>query len=400
MGTPHEALLRWQHDTRRGAVGMVEIIHRYLLFMREHGVPVYRSTLAITTLHPQMQALRYVWNDDVREAGPFPSPALFRRRITHIEGCTVDEAMMSYGAHDTLPYRSSPFYRLVLGEERLILPIAPGRKHEFTVMDDLALEGATEYVAFHLPAVDGQISFVTRAAGGFGSRTEFMESSLSALGMLLDAALKDLILDTVLHCYVGSSPAEQIKQGNIRPGSMMELHGAIWFSDIRNYSTHAQNIADDRFIEKLNQYYQCVVPIVYAHKGEVLKFIGDAVLAVFADSNPHDEHEACGNAYAAAQAANRALQGSGLEFDHGIGLHVGRFQFGNIGTLRRMDFTVIGNDVNIAARIEAQCSQRKARLLMSEAFVAQCGQPAVLVERTALKGITGEFALYTTPPTN
>ena len=98
------------------------------------------------------------------------------------------------------------------------------------------------------------------------------------------------------------------------------------------------------------------------------------------------------------QAVNRALAGSGLEFDHGIGLHVGRFQFGNIGTLRRMDFTVIGNDVNIAARIESQCSQRKARLLMSEAFVTQCGQPAVLVERTELKGISGEFALYTAPP--
>jgi len=84
----------------------------------------------------------------------------------------------------------------------------------------------------------------------------------------------------------------------------------------------------------------------------------------------------------------------GIEFSHGIGLHVGEFQFGNIGSLRRMDFTVIGNEVNVAARIEAQCSSRNANLLMSEAFVTQSGVAATLVAKTPLKGIAGDFALY------
>jgi adenylate cyclase len=175
---------------------------------------------------------------------------------------------------------------------------------------------------------------------------------------------------------------------------MLNLHGAIWFSDIRNYSMHTQNNEGGVFIENLNAYYDCVVPIIYAHQGEVLKFIGDAVLAIFADNNPDDEKLACTNAYAAALAANAALASGDIEFDHGIGLHVGEFQFGNIGSLRRMDFTVIGNEVNVAARIEAQCSAHKARLLMSEAFVAQCGVEATLVANTKLKGISGDFGLY------
>jgi adenylate cyclase len=222
----------------------------------------------------------------------------------------------------------------------------------------------------------------------------FMEFSLSALAILLDCALKDLILDTVLNCYVGSSPAEEIKHGNIRPGAMMDLHGAIWFSDIRNYSTHTQNNAADVFIKKLNAYYECVVPIIYAHQGEVLKFIGDAVLAIFADNNPDNEIEACRRALAAAKASNQALLDRGIEFSHGIGLHVGQFQFGNVGSLRRLDFTVIGNEVNVAARIEAQCSALGQRLLMSEAFVGQCDMPAKLVASVPLKGIVGDYGLY------
>jgi adenylate cyclase len=196
-----------------------------------------------------------------------------------------------------------------------------------------------------------------------------------------------------MDCYVGSLPAEEIMNGNIRPGSMLDLHGAIWFSDIRNYSVHAQNNAAVEFIGKLNAYYEAVVGAIYAHQGEVLKFIGDAVLAIFVDRDGLDG--ACRRALAAARDANRALVDGRIEFDHGIGLHLGRFQFGNIGSLRRMDFTVIGSEVNRASRIESQCASQAARLLMSQAFAEQCGQPVRPVVTTALKGFAGEHTLFT-----
>ena len=283
-----------------------------------------------------------------------------------------------------------------MGASKLSFRLAPGASHEFSVLDDLAELGATHYVAYALAVHEGQISLVTCAPDGFSDEAlGFIEDSLPCLSALLGGAIKDLILNTVLDCYVGSSPAKEIKQGNIRPGSMLDLHGAIWFSDIRNYSVHAQNNEPADFIGKLNAYYETVVSEIYAQQGEVLKFIGDAVLAIFVDSaglaGP------CQRALAAAQATNLALATSAIEFDHGVGLHLGRFQFGNIGSLRRMDFTAIGSDVNLASRIESQCALQQTQLLMSEAFAEQCDQPTRLMTRTALKGFPGEHDLYTTP---
>ena len=396
MSTVYERLLNWQKGAKAAGGGeLYAIVHSYCRFMAENGVHLSRATLALSTLHPQIQALRYVWYDDERDPGKFPSPALFLRKVRHVDGCTIDEALMSYGAWETEPFKRSPFYRIVQGEPKLQFRLERGRRHEYSILDELAEQGATQYVLYPLPCVVGQISLVTRTEGGFDERAlAFIESSLSSLGVLLDGAIKDLILDTVLHCYVGASPADEIKRGNIRPGAMLDLHGAIWFSDIRGYSTASQKYPPAEFIEKLIAYYECLVPIIYEHQGEVLKFIGDAVLAIFADNSPDDERQACSNALAAARAVNRALVERGIEFDHGIGLHVGQFKFGNIGSLRRMDFTVIGNEVNVAARIEAQCGVHRQRLLMSEAFVRESGAASRPVAQVPLKGIAGKFVLY------
>jgi adenylate cyclase len=186
-------------------------------------------------------------------------------------------------------------------------------------------------------------------------------------------------------------------RGNIRPGFMLDIDGAIWFSDIRKYSTHSQGSEPKALIAELNSYYECVVPLIYAHGGEVLKFIGDAILAIFAVNEQRPRVTACRDAYAAATAANAAIAEGGLTFRHGIGLHVGAFQYGNIGSLRRMDFTVIGNEVNIASRIEGQCSVQQESLLMSEAFVAAGNIASRCRVRTALKGIEGEVELFVPP---
>lgn len=395
MDRRQEQLLEWQRRLMdEGPVGMADTVHRYCRFMNENGVPLCRSTLALFTLHPQIQALRYVWFDDDRDPGAFPSPALFLREIHHPDGCTIDEALMSHGAKDTPQYRQSPFYQLLMGEPRLSFRLVPGGKHDYPVLDDLAAEGVSHYVAYPLPGQDGQISLVTRHPGGFSDDdVAFIEQSLICLSLLLTSATKDLILDTVLDCYIGHSPAGEVKRGNIRPGTMLDLRGAIWFSDIRGYSTHAQNSEPAEFIGKLNAYYEAVVTAIHAEGGEVLKFIGDAVLAIFVDDDRHAD--ACQRALAAAHAANRGLAENRIEFDHGVGLHLGQFQFGNIGSLRRMDFTVIGSDVNFASRIESQCATLGVRLLMSEAFAARCGQAASPVALSALKGFVGEHRLYT-----
>lgn len=396
MSNVFEELLGWQVRARAASGGELHAtLHSYCRFMGENGLAVCRATLALSTLHPQIQALRYVWYDDERDPGPFPSPALLSREVHHLDGCTIDEALMSYGAKDSEPFKRSPFYAIVLGAPRLDFRLTRGGSHPYPILDDLAEQGASHYAIFPLPGMDAQISLVSRASGGFtGDQLKFLELSLTAFALLVDSGLQRLILDTVLNCYVGAAPAEEIKRGNIRPGVMLDLRGAIWFSDIRNYSGHIQNNPPDVFIGKLNAYYECVVPIIHAHGGDVLKFIGDAVLAIFTQSDSGEASDACRRALAAAEASNRELAGRKIEFEHGIGLHVGEFQFGNVGSLHRLDFTVIGNEVNVAARIEERCSRLGQRLLLSQAFVDQSGLSATLVEQASLKGLPGIFALY------
>jgi adenylate cyclase len=374
------------------------IVHGYCSLLARLGIALYRVNLPLSTLHPQFQALRYVWYDAECDPGPFPAPTLFHRAIHILDGCTIDEAFMIHGARDTPQYLKSPWHRLAQSTRgRLSFPIAaPGEPQEFPVFDDLARAGATHYLLSRLAAGnEGMISFVTRAPGGFtAAQEDLIASSLPALAALVDSALKDLILQTVLHCYVGYAPTDDILRGNIRPGAMLQIDGAIWFSDIRKYSTHTQTTAPAALIAELNAYYECVVPIIYAHGGEVLKFIGDAILAIFPTRVDRARHGACRDAFAAAIAANQALAERALAFRHGIGLHVGAFEYGNIGSLRRMDFTVIGNEVNIASRIEGQCSVQQQALLMSAAFVEGGGIAARAIARTALKGIAGEAELF------
>lgn len=397
----HARLLQWQ-GTVRLAHGddLPRLLHAWCRYLALEGAAVCRMTLALNTLHPQIQALRYVWYDDLRDPGPFPSPALVQRRIHSLEGCTVDEALMSYGARDTEPLRRSPFWALMQGEvECQDFPLAAGGCYPFPILDDLASQGYTHYLAYSLPGLEAQVSLVSRQPGGFDPlQREAVAASVPVLALLLEGPLKELILKTVLECYVGYSPAREIRRGRIRPGAMLDLAGAIWFSDIRGYSTHSQAQPGDVFVENLNAYYECVVKAIYAQGGEVLKFIGDAMLAIFPQ---HDDGaqadgaaDACARALAAAEAATRDLAAHGVSFTHGVGLHVGRFQFGNIGSLQRMDFTAIGNEVNVAARIEAQCKLQGERLLMSAEFARQCGATTREVARVPLRGIAGEYVLH------
>src|SRR5512141_3493205 len=136
MSSVFAKLLDWQQEAKASAGGEVStIVDSYCRFMAGNGIHVCRATLALSTLHPQIQALRYVWFDDEHDPGKFPSPALFLRRIHHVDGCTVDEALMSHGAKDTLQFRQSPFYRIIEGAPKLSFHLRPGDTYEFSVLN-------------------------------------------------------------------------------------------------------------------------------------------------------------------------------------------------------------------------------------------------------------------------
>jgi adenylate cyclase len=185
-------------------------------------------------------------------------------------------------------------------------------------------------------------------------------------------------------------------------GQVITLEGAIWFSDMRGFTETSERLSPEDLIHTLNEYMGVVVDPIYAHGGEVLKYIGDAVMAVFPTRQLGGPAQACRAALAALSAvedglaalnAARRSRGDG-PLQQGVGLHYGETRYGNIGTLARLDFTVIGQAVNVASRIEGLTKEVGRSPLCSGAFAEAAGVRMELLGRFALKGVSAESLIY------
>jgi adenylate cyclase len=185
-------------------------------------------------------------------------------------------------------------------------------------------------------------------------------------------------------------------------GAVVSLEAAIWFSDLRGFTQISEGLSPEQLIESLNIYFEEVVGAIYEQGGEVLKYIGDAVLAVFPVEKFDNRYQACAAALAAVNASTlrladinskRGEQGLPL-FHHGVGLHFGAAKYGNIGSKERLDFTVIGREVNIASRIEGKCKELQQPALASGAFADYSPLPMKSLGLHELKGIAEAVPLY------
>ncbi|MEE8271410.1 MAG: adenylate/guanylate cyclase domain-containing protein, partial [Alphaproteobacteria bacterium] len=195
--------------------------------------------------------------------------------------------------------------------------------------------------------------------------------------------------------------------GLVKRGDGEDLHAVIWFCDLRGSTALADSLSRDDYLATLNEYFDSVAGAVIEHGGEVLKFIGDAVLAIFAIDDPANPHpEACAQALAATRDAQRRIDAVNAEraargeppLAFGIGLHRGNLTYGNIGTDQRLDFTVIGPAVNEASRIEDMCKALDTPVLVSSAFARGITDSLVSLGRHALRGVRDEQEIFTLPP--
>ena len=207
---------------------------------------------------------------------------------------------------------------------------------------------------------------------------------------------------SLLAAYLGPKTADQVLAGKVERGDVTEIDAAIWFSDLRGFTPMSAGIASSELISWLNDYFAAVGRAIVAHDGEILKFIGDAILAVWPVSEARPREATCCAALAAAKAANLELdalnarrQASGLPaMQHGIGLHVGSAQYGNIGAEGRLDFTVIGQAVNTASRLESVCAKLSRRLVASAEFAEHAGAGLLPLGATELKGVNGPQEVF------
>jgi len=331
--------------------------------LRDEGIPVSRATMHFRTHHPQWLGARILWKTGMTEA-----------KIT-----TFD-----YGIENTPEFLRSPVNEIFSGAaevRKAIEALRPGDGHaEF--YDDLKREGVTEYIAWPMEHTLGKRHIVTFASdrpGGFlEEHVNYLKDLLPALTMVTEIRLKNIMARTLLQTYVGPHASEQILAGATTRGSGATVEAAILICDLRDFTTISDHWPRDDVIELLNGYFDAMSEPIEKHGGEILKFMGDGMLAIFPLSNP----EACENLLQAIKTAEASMVELNAEnkrkgrevLRYGIGVHVGEVMYGNIGSRRRLDFTVIGPAVNVASRLESLTKEIKRPVLLSRAFVEMAGQ--------------------------
>lgn len=399
--TPHyrELFVSWLTDHGAGQESIPHLLDAFCRFLISQGFAIYRCNLATDTIHPQMTALRHVWFSEETDPGPINPAVLVDRRQYRIGDALIDEVFFNSGSRDSPQYKVSPFFKIKqLGELYQVIPPAGGTQ-PYPVFADLAERGCSAYFGMLLKSFAGMqqmIGLATRRPGGLTSeQIDDLRWSLSLLTLHINTLIEFSIKNTLARVYLGRDPGQRVSDGMIAVGNVISLEGAIWFSDLRGFTETSERLSPEALIETLNDYFVTVVGPIYAHKGEVLKYIGDAILAVFPVSNFSGTSAACRAALDAMNEAQRNLAavnaertGSGsAPMKHGVGLHYGQARYGNIGSIERLDFTLIGREVNIASRIESLSKELGEPVLCSQSFVDKAAVRMREIGRFSLKGV-------------
>jgi adenylate cyclase len=357
-----------------------QFVERFAAELLAAGVDLYRLTTGVHIVHPQIDASSALW-----EQG---KPVTERR-------WKMDRQML----------QNSPMAIVYSGKRyraRLDGLPEPG---EFPILTDLRAEGATEYIALPLPFSDGSwkaVSYATRRAGGFPEhQVALLQSLVPTLGMILEIQTLQRTTLTLLDTYVGPIAGRRVLDGAIKRGMCDAIEAVIWFCDLRGFTELSENLSGAELVRFLNDYFGAMTDAVGRHGGEVLKFIGDALLAIFPLSGETGSlvAERALAAATEAETAIRALNGKRSEAGQpairfGLALHVGEVLYGNVGGADRLDFTVIGQAVNVASRIESLTKALGRQILFSGDFAELCRGKGEALGTFPLKGIGAEQPVY------
>ena len=312
-------------------------------------------------------------------------------------------------------WERSPFRFLVESGERMFRRRldATHKRGEFPLLDRFQSEGATDYVAFAWRLGEGVLlgggeglvaSWSTDAPAGFTeAQLELLSRILPELTLVIVFRTNHRAARSLITTYLGSDAAERVLAGNIVRGRADPIRAVVWHSDLVGFTRISDSESAATVLALLNDYAEAQVEQIEAHGGHVLKFIGDGILAIF----PQDDTAlACRRALDAAVGLrdrfaelNQRRSAAGLPVtETHVALHVGELLYGNLGSARRLDFTVLGPAVNEAARIEALCGSLEQPIIVSSAFAEAAGDARsrlVSVGRYAMKGVGRAQELFT-----
>jgi len=339
--------------------------------VRARGVPLWRCSFSLLTKHPELVWRSVQWSEDTGV------------RTIERARATLDEPFFTRSPVALLRQGAPPI-RVRLTDDAARFPIC----------EDLRADGGTDYLAQGLPGTGreiGYISWATRGPGGFrDEQVAALVALTPELGLRIELASVYQATRALLEVYLGRNAGQRVADGGFRRGGGELIDAAIWFCDLRGFTALSDERPPQEVVRILDDYFDRVAGAVMAHGGEVLKFIGDAVLAIFPVAG--DPGAACRDAL---RAAEDALAGE-PPLAIGIALHLGQVMYGNIGARDRLDFTVISSSVNEASRLEALCKSLATPLALSEAFV-NAARPDGVVDLGvhALKGVRAPLRVFT-----
>jgi adenylate cyclase len=397
---PRLNLMNWL--VGQGLTGLPEtdLIRGFCERSRVGGLDISRASLFIDTLHPIFEGRGFRWNDTE----------------------TNESDMFEYGSTSegeaALNWRRSIFYHMLESDiEELKVDFADRGLLDFSLIDELAAKGHRHFVAFvhrfgeagTLGQMDNLYSYwVTRRAEGFEEQgLSALRDLVPALGLAIKSAAQVEIARTLGRVYLGRDASEQVLQGRISRGVTERINAVLWFSDLRGSTAISESIGPDEIIPFLNDYAQAAIDAVHEEGGDVLKLIGDGVLAMFTGADMSAARRAALRAEhrfrhnMTTLNGRRSAAGRPTTSAH-VGLHVGEVLYGNIGSEDRLDFTVVGPAVNEVSRIASMCRSVDRELLASSEFRSGLDASGrghlVSTGRFALRGIGRAQDLYTLDP--
>jgi adenylate cyclase len=387
---------------RRGLEGMAEedLLRAFCEKCRQTGLPIDRALMFIDTLHPVHEGTIFRWRSDGAE----------------------EQAVRDYGRSDVgeaaEAWQRGPFaHMLRTGKEELRRRIGFGEEADFAIIQEMKDLGHTDYTIFvHRFKEGGTIGEMDSFYSSWSTRHPegFSEAGLMALrrlvptlGLAIKSAALGRIAATLVEVYLGRDAGRRVLEGHIRRGVADRIGAVLWFSDLRSFTTITDTAAPGQIIPLLNDYAEAVITSIHEHGGDVLKLIGDGTLAIFRADEAGQAETMALRAEADMRARVQALNERRSAEERPtssvyVGLHVGEVLYGNIGSVDRLDFTVVGPAVNETSRIASMCRSVDRPLLISSDFADALPdgerRKLVSVGRYALRGVGHAKELFTLDP--
>ena len=381
-----ESIVEWLRGPALQIESGAQAVDEFAWRMLAAGFPLARMTLHSSTLHPQFLGTSFVWWRDVGQT--------VQTFITHEVG-------------DAVPYQHNTVLRVIRGGETLRRHIgAADSVLDLPILHDIQARGCTDYLALPVTGAHGRrysVSFATDRATGFSSHeVDTMTAISQHVSVVCDTFSQRALTRNLLDAYLGSSAGPKVLAGQIRRGTGEELNVVLWSSDLRGFTARSDRLPGAQMVAILNALFEVQAQSIRDHGGEILKFIGDGLLAIFPIDATTTAAVAANHAMDAAKEALAAVRGLAADpsmagepaLEIVVALHAGTVIYGNVGAADRLDFTVIGPAVNLVSRVENVAKLLDQPIVVTEDFARAHGGALRSVGYHPLRGLSAARELF------